>query len=743
MPLPTLLVKGNLRLHNGEISDEIPIKYIVKWIKSNMIEYGAGMKHISIKNRCLIVKAKTGSGKSTTMIVNIFRIYRDQNTPTGVPYNGKTVLCCQPKVLTAISIAESISKESWAPDMLFGQIIGYQTGGGGKIRPPSGLVYATSGILAAQLNLLEDSAIMSMYSVIIIDEAHERTMESDVLLMMLKNFYIRNEGNKNLPFLILTSATFETKKYIEYFGLPPENELSVEGSAYPIETIYPEKPFDNYYDGAVTIIKSIIEKNTDDNPIKSDILMFVPGGREMTDMIEKLEPLTEKYNLMLLKLNSDGVANKSEDVYLAQIGYDELKDPKPSKRIILSTNVAETGLTLDSIKYVIDSGYYITTEYYPEAVGLTTRFAPQSRIIQRRGRVGRKFPGVFYPLYTKETFDALPMQQLPEILIRDYSNYHLLLIREQLRQKTADKKRVSFSIEDMDLLELPPTQNFIRANVLAHQLGFLRTEENTCKLTKSGAVAAMFSRVKMECIKMTLCSYIYDCAMYDMITLTAIFMYNKTLKDLMITKYTKTNFGSLPSDAIVIKACCPKFGGADKIPETDKYYYKFKMLVCDDYIQMLIIYDKFIEQLNADNAPKFCLEAGLDMNKMLEFTSFRAELISDFINSGNDITRLNYKRLYLTSNFIETLDNIKKCMHEGFKSHLLEHVDKNIYKTLNGVKIEVKPFLESSLIDRMIASDMIKTYRPPKYLITNDFNLEIADKTTMQYKIICSQSSAI
>jgi len=743
MTLPTLLVKGNLKLYNGEISDEIPIEYIIKWIKSNMIEYGAGIKYISVKNRCLIVKAKTGSGKSTSMVVNIFRIYRNPATPTGVPYNGKTVLCCQPRVLTAISIAESISKESWAQDMIFGRIIGYQTGGGGKIRPQSGLVYATSGILAAQLNLLDDSAIMDMYSVIIIDEAHERTVESDILLLMLKNFYIRNEGNKNLPFLILSSATFETKKYIEYFDLPPENELLIEGSVYPIETIYPKIPYDNYYDGAVSIIQSIINNNNDDDPSKSDILMFIPGIREMSDMIEKLKYLIEKFNLMVLKLNSDGVINKSEDVYLAQIGYNELKNPKPSKRIILSTNVAETGLTLDSIKYVIDSGYYITTEYYPEASGLTTRFAPQSRIIQRRGRVGRKFPGVFYPLYTKEIFEALPVQQLPEILVRDYALYHLLLVREQLRQKTSDKKRVSFSVEDMDLLEMPPTQNFVKANILAHQLGFIKTEGQTCILTKSGMAASMISRIKMECIKMSFSSYIYDCAMYDMITLTAIFMYNKTIKDFMIAKYTKTNFGNLPFDAIVIKACCPKFGGADKIPETDKYYYKFKMIVCDDYIQMLIIYDKFIEQLNADNALKFCLEAGLDINKMLEFINFRANLIYDFINSGVDITYLNYKRLYLSSNFIETLDNIKKCMYEGFKSHLLEHVERNIYKTINDVKIEVKPFLESSLIDRMIASDMIKTYSPPKYLITNDFNLEIADKTTMQYKIVCSQSSAI
>ena len=143
---PTLLARGSI---SGV--DEIAIEYIIKIIKKHMNEFGYNRADLS--DRIWIIQAKTGSGKSTVIPVELFRILRNKDTPVVNVYSGASVLCTQPRILTAIELAKNVNNinSPWNPDMIMGKTVGYQTGPFTN-KPPKGLVYATLGVLTVQLN---------------------------------------------------------------------------------------------------------------------------------------------------------------------------------------------------------------------------------------------------------------------------------------------------------------------------------------------------------------------------------------------------------------------------------------------------------------------------------------------------------------------------------------------------------------------------------------------------------------
>ena len=756
MPVPSLWVKGYLKFADGTVSPDVPLDYIIKWIKSNMIEYGASVKRIDLKTRCLVIKSGTGSAKSTALPVSIFRIFRPETTPRDVKYTGKSVICTQPKVVTAVTLATNIPRESWATGMHLGETIGFNTGGAGKLKPPAGLIYATAGILSAQLNLLEDDQIMQMYSVIIIDEAHQRSLDNDALLSMLKNFYIRNAGNKNLPFLILASATFDPFAYVDYFGIERDNILVVEGlPAYPIKTIWGKDSTD-YIQFAVDVVKQIVTANAD-TPLTGDILIFFTGEAEFRDFSGKIgQEYLQENNIMLLNLSSNAVNLSNEDFRLIYEDYENLPllNGRPiSRRLILSTNVAETGVTIKSLGHIIDAGMIKTKEYYqPDCMGLTTKPASKSNIIQRRGRVGRKFPGTFHPLYSEATYELLIDQQLPEIMTTDYSSKHLLLVREQLRHKRAlGEKNPIFRAEDLTLLDPPPTEQFQFANAMANQLGFMHNH----MLTPIGEIACKMSRGKMEAHKMVLSALLYDVAIHDAITLFTIFTNSITTSSLLDRKlsYEKRNPKQLPIEAIPLRYALPNFiinrvymeeadtidklgGRSDrpKIPDTavaeEEYFVRCRSLIADTAIECLIVYEAFLYNLNQsiELAENYCKQAKLDLNIMMDLHKARCEYAEDFIAHGINPTINASNKLYIQtiSTFMTVVKNIKQCIYEGYKCHMFTLTNSGLYRNLMGQEIDIKPLIHPAFMDRMKLPHMPKF----KYIITDTLQIELLQGMT-------------
>ena len=290
---PTLLVSGSLRLGaRGEPSDEVPVRYITAWLRKRMPEYGSHTARLA--DRVLVVRAETGSGKSTTLPVAVFRILRSENTPARQRYQGPGVICTQPRVLTAIALANDVSSRPWNPDMVLGETVGFQTGPVSN-KPPAGLVYATAGVLAAQLRNQEDGEIMGRYRFILVDEAHERALDIDMMLLLLRNFSRRNAGNERLPFLLLTSATFVTHRYADYFGVGPDNVIEVVGRTYPIETHWPASGNNDYPAEAAAVAIGIHEGHPEDRPERADILIFMPGAQETTAVALALDKASRQY----------------------------------------------------------------------------------------------------------------------------------------------------------------------------------------------------------------------------------------------------------------------------------------------------------------------------------------------------------------------------------------------------------------------------------------------------------------
>jgi len=763
--VPTLLVPGSLRV-DQKISQEIPINYITKWFRQRMSELGN--RSIGLNNRILIVRAETGSGKSTILPVEIFRILRNKNTQSAYIYNGPSVLCTQPRVLTTIALTNDISSKAWNSDIKIGDTVGYETGPVSN-RPKNGLIYATSGFFAAQLKNQEDMYIMKKYKFIIVDEAHERSLDSDMTIMFLKYFYERNVENENLPFLILTSATFNTKLYANYFNVSESNIVEVIGRSYPIETFWPTNGYNNYIQAAAETALKIHNDHLDDKKHQADILIFMPGISEIKEVIKYLLEYLKKNvdreeQFLILEINREIVISQGDDYQLIFENPDNLpyvNDKKPLRRIIVSTIVAETGLTIDTLKYVIDCGWNRSSEIYQpwRVEGLLTRPAPQSRIKQRKGRVGRLFQGEFYPLYTNKVYDTLDEQQLPDILTVGSLDIHLAIIKEQQKQKIKLKQLPEFRVEDMKMLDPPTTESFMVSNCIAFSLGFVSfnaplpltwpppkiTEDFKYKkygygLTPLGFLCSSFNYVNMESVRVLLAGYIWNVAASDLITIVSSFGIH--FNDLLIGRGRKKGDSSLSSSAKTLKAIIPYFllsktGGSlvGILPpdESEKFYFRTKLVLSDDFIETLLLIDSVINILdksrgNIHAVIDWCKSNGINFEAVLNVIRRRETVIEEMILAGLNPYHLSNMKLInqKIDKFAIQIVSIKKCIYEGLKNMLLTYDENNkegpCYLTNQNLRVRVPKLFSDENLSRLRALHIVpgasKTIIP-KYIITD------------------------
>jgi HrpA-like RNA helicase len=714
--LPTLLTAGSI-----EGIPDIPIDYIIKWIKQHMYEYN-NIRAL-LEDRILIIQAKTGSGKSTILPVEIFRLLRDKNVPVTTVYRGKNVLCTQPRVLTAIELAKRVSVKNspYNPDMIMSKTLGFQTRPISE-KPPHGLIYATLGVLSAQLNNYTDDEIMKMYKFIIIDEAHERTLNSDISLFQLLIFYQRNKGNKQLPFLILTSATIDTKKYANYFEIPHNNIITVKGQGLNIDPIWPVRDIVDIYEYISTVVKSI--SNNKDEINKSDVLIFMPGIKEIKELHEKLSKL--KLDILIIDLDGEKIKNNTIEYFYVFADRSSLPriNGKVPRRIILTTSVAETGITINTCKYVIDSGYHRSKESYPiyNISGLINRPSSQSRIIQRKGRVGRLFDGIFYPVYTEETFNNLDVQQLPEIIVSssDYNNVHLLLCR--------------YDFKKIKLLDYPPSETFINANILSTTLGFIN---HLGQLTELGKITSRFTYISIEQAKIIFSGFAYNVAIIDLITICALMeseYIRLYMKDKDFKKHTGMNM-DMPCDSYIMKNYIDK-----ELNEIS--YYNYKLLFCDDFIESLLMFETFINKItiyqDVSMIEMWCKDNCINISELQIIYTNRENKINDLINQGIDIFyNSEYRFINTKIDNINSIINIKKCIYEGLRNNLLTYdSDSKSYKTLIGLEVIIdNNILDIKLQNKLKSLHMLTNEIQPKYIITDKLTIIPKKESTLLYEI--------
>lgn len=719
MPLPTLYHEGKTIPPKGASKEVIkyykdtkPVDVITKWIRSRMPEYGAPAAK-SLNDRILLVDAKTGSGKSTAMPVEIYRILRPQNAKD---YTGPGVICTEPTILTTMTIPRDITE--WAPDMIMGETIGYSTGSA-KEKVYSGLLFATTGILLAQLRTLSYSAIMGKYRFIVLDEVHNRSLELDMTMMLLKKMLLEVIKEPGCPFIILTSATFDAPKFAKYFGIDPEtNVISVAGQSQPITETFLKQDSNNVIGSIGETVKEIHAGKI--NPMKQgqgDILIFVPGMGEIKKVYAQLLPINVEYIknkqkcFILLKIDGRAVATNSKDIDLAFADYDKLTlndegeyDWKGThiadRRVIIATAVAETGITIPTLGHVIDIGVYRTMEHYSpiNMIGLLTKTAPKTMVTQRRGRAGRLFPGHYYGMYTEETYNHLMPTQLPNIVTDNISSVVLDILLQQ---------NDCFDVNKIDMLDVPSVDSLKESIELNIVLGYIDSNYGECfKATKLGEMIRSLRYSTPEEFRMILSSYIYDVSTSDIVSMIA--MGGKEAPRLRKANMNK-----------ILKESLPTF-----FFENEDYVNTFTLLTLDDFIRDIFILEAFSNKLmkGIETAEKWCKDVGLDFTGMMGVLTKKYEIMNDVINASLDPFYLADNNLATSTktNYFKRVCSIKRCIYDGYILNLI-HNDKETmsYKNRFGFAIKAR-FNRDQGHPKYIITDKIKiddNSTNPKYIL--------------------------
>ncbi len=339
------------------------------------------------KHQVVVIAGETGSGKTTQLPKLCLAAGRGAAGMIG---------CTQPRRLAARSVARRVAEELQVP---LGGAVGFQVRFNDAISEATAVKFMTDGILLAEI---QNDRWLSKYDTLIIDEAHERSLNIDFLLGYLKQLLPRRPDLK----LIVTSATIDTARFAEHFGGAPV--VSVEGRGYPVEVRYRPLEGEGEVEGERSVSDAIVAACDEIQREKGhgDVLIFLPGEREIRDAHRALE--ARKYrHTEVLPLYARLSAKDQDRVF----------HPGPLRRIVLATNVAETSLTVPRIHYVVDPGVARVKRYSPRQKldRLHIENIAQASANQRAGRCGRIAPGTCIRLYSEADFASRPVFTDPEI----------------------------------------------------------------------------------------------------------------------------------------------------------------------------------------------------------------------------------------------------------------------------------------------------------------------------------------
>lgn len=358
-------------------------------------------------HQVVIVAGETGSGKTTQLPKMCLAM--------GLAEHGM-IGHTQPRRIAARSVAERIAEELGQD---IGSTVGYQVRFTSEVTRDTRLKVMTDGILLAEI---QHDPLLSAYSVLIIDEAHERSLNIDFLLGYLKRLLTKRADLK----VIITSATIDPASFAEHFASPggqPAPVIEVSGRTYPVEIRYrplqqdalPDDPDDDADDmedarDPLDAVADAVDELSAEAP--GDILVFFPGEREIRDAAEALRPRVTKNP----RLRGTEILPLFGRLSLAE--QQRVFRPSGTRRIVLATNVAETSLTVPGIKYVIDTGTARISRYSQrtKVQRLPIERISQASAQQRSGRAGRTSPGIAIRVYSEEDFEARPAFTDPEIL---------------------------------------------------------------------------------------------------------------------------------------------------------------------------------------------------------------------------------------------------------------------------------------------------------------------------------------
>ncbi|KAL5730344.1 RNA helicase [Ranunculus cassubicifolius] len=403
-------------------------------------------------NQVLVVIGETGSGKTTQVTQYL--------AEAGYTTKGK-IGCTQPRRVAAMSVAKRVAEEFGCR---LGEEVGYAIRFEDCTGPETVIKYMTDGMLLREILIDEN---LSQYSIIMLDEAHERTIHTDVLFGLLKQLVQRRPELR----LIVTSATLDAEKFSGYFFNC--NIFTIPGRTFPVEILYTKQPESDYLDAALITVLQIHLTEPE-----GDILVFLTGQEEIDHACQSL------YERM------KGLGNSAPELIILPV-YSALPsemqsrifDPAPpgKRKVVVATNIAEASLTIDGIFYVIDPGFAKQNVYNPKQGLDSLIITPisQASAKQRAGRAGRTGPGKCYRLYTESAYrNEMSPTSVPEIQ------------RINLGATTLQMKAMGINdLLSFDFMDPPSPQALITAMEQLYSLGALDDEG---LLTKLGRKMAEF-----------------------------------------------------------------------------------------------------------------------------------------------------------------------------------------------------------------------------------------------------------
>lgn len=443
---------------------------------------------IICSNKVTLVTGETGSGKSTQIVQFVLdKLCSEEN------FESK-IICTQPRRISTIGLAERISDERC---LKVGEETGYVIRGDNKTLRQTRLLFVTTGILLRMLQSFLspsniDSSMFDNLEFIFIDEVHERSVDSDFLLNILKKILFKIPKLK----VVLMSATINTEVFVNYFPTAV-NMVHIEGRTFPIEDIYLDDILTTLdysmttYDGQVIKPKAdstffasgkinndlisklclhidsklLIEKNS------GSILIFLPGIMEINQCIRKIDDEFQKCGKRVCCLPLHSALSSSDQKRVFKTV------PTGVRKIVVSTNIAETSITIPDCVVVIDVGRSKSVFFDPQAntTRLVENWCSRAEMAQRRGRSGRIQNGTCYHLYTNDTEKSVLAQPIPEIRRSRLENLYLVI-------KAMGLKNVpEFLKEGLD----PPEQKSLnKAQSLLAEIGALGADENLTNLGK-------------------------------------------------------------------------------------------------------------------------------------------------------------------------------------------------------------------------------------------------------------------
>lgn len=593
-------------------------------------------------NNFVVIVGETGSGKTTQIT---------QYLAEDGYINDGIVACTQPRRVAAISVAKRVAEEV---NCKVGEEVGYTIRFEDCTGPKTKIKYMTDGMLEREALV---DPLMMRYSAIILDEAHERTIATDILFALLRDAVKKRNGTLKL---IITSATLDSSKFSQYFDNCPV--FHIEGRTFPVKIYYTKTPELDYLEAT---IDTIIDVHSNNPP--GDILVFLTGREEIETccetIIQKMGVLYKAdpniSELIVLPIYSAMPSEMQSRIF----------DPTPQgkRKVVIATNIAETSITIDGIYYVIDPGFVKVNAYDAKRSmdTLVTQPISRAQADQRSGRAGRTGPGICYRLYTKNAYSKeMTLNTTPEILRQNLSHTILML--------------KAMGIEDIlnfGFMDRPKEEAILKA---LEELYILEALDDNGKLTKVGKYMAYFPMEPMLA-KTLIKSFEFHCSyevieIISMLSVPDIFYRPREKREL--ADKMKQRFDDYNGDHLTLLHIYRKWetNGFSKDWCTDNFIHEKSMKKARDVKKQLM---KLIENINK-NEKELQLKIESCGNKL---DQIRKAFVSGFFKNCSKRSS-NHGHNSEDGTFRTLSDNLSVYIHPSSSLFKVPGVDYVFYHTL-------------------------------------------------------------